>query len=261
MSKSNRLRLRDVRSIFRLIGECRELGADSHAWRLHLFEGLVRLTGAQVGAGGDIQLTPTGPQPLHVADVGWSGEKERARFLQYQSENKLATDKLFKKFIVPLLQTGRVTSSRDQLIPSTEWYRSAHFNEYMRISGINESLISLHAVPHVASGTVSAITLYRACGERAFDDRTVRLVDLLHQELSPFIGRQLASACEPSAASLAPRVRETLHCLLDGDSAKQTASRLQISQETVNQYVKTIYRHFGVNSRGELLAFWMRKRR
>ena len=261
MSKSRRLRLQDVRNVFRLIGECRELGADSHAWQLHLLEGLTRLTGAQVGAGGEIQLTPAGPQPLHVADIGWPGEEERARFFQYQAEDRLATDELFGRFIEPLQRTGRVTQTRDQLIPSSEWYRSVHFNEYMRISGIDESLISLHVLSHVAPGAVSTVTLYRSPGERAFDGRVVRLVDLLHRELSPLIGRQLASACEPSATDLAPRARETLGCLLDGDSAKQIARRLKISQETVNQYVKTIYRHFGVNSRAELLALWMRRGR
>jgi hypothetical protein len=48
MGRSNRLRLSDVRAAFRLVGECRDLGADSAAWRRHMSEGLRRLAGARV---------------------------------------------------------------------------------------------------------------------------------------------------------------------------------------------------------------------
>jgi DNA-binding CsgD family transcriptional regulator len=53
---------------------------------------------------------------------------------------------------------------------------------------------------------------------------------------------------------LAPRVRQTLGRLLQGDSEKQIASRLGISPHTIHVYIKTLYRTFNVNSRGELLA-------
>ena len=261
MSKSQRLRLREVRNVFRLIGECRELGADPNGWWLHLLQGAARLTGAQVGVGGEIRITPDGPQMLRPIDFGWAGERERASFLRYQAENCLASDHLFARFVERLRRAGRVTVRRDQLIPDSEWYRSVHFNEYVRVCGIDHNLVSLHAASQVAPASLSLINVYRSPGERAFDRRSLRLVHLLQRELCPRIGRQLASAREPSAADLAPRARETLQCLLDGDSAKQAASRLRISHETVNQYVKTIYRHFGVNSRGELLALWARRDR
>jgi DNA-binding NarL/FixJ family response regulator len=62
---------------------------------------------------------------------------------------------------------------------------------------------------------------------------------------------------EPKAAgdeAMAPRMRQTLRHLLTGDSEKQIASKLEISQHTVHVYVKRLYRHYGVSSRGELLA-------
>ena len=59
-------------------------------------------------------------------------------------------------------------------------------------------------------------------------------------------------------AELSPRMRETLHCLLSGDSEKQAAAKLGVSQHTVHVYVKQLYRKFNVNSRGELLARWVR---
>jgi DNA-binding CsgD family transcriptional regulator len=58
-------------------------------------------------------------------------------------------------------------------------------------------------------------------------------------------------ACRPA--------RQILACLLEGDGDKQVATRLNISRFTVNQYTKMIFQHFGVQSRPELLARWIRR--
>jgi DNA-binding NarL/FixJ family response regulator len=47
--------------------------------------------------------------------------------------------------------------------------------------------------------------------------------------------------------------------LLEGDSDKQAARRLGLSVETIPQYVQALYRHFHVNSRAELLAYFLRR--
>jgi DNA-binding CsgD family transcriptional regulator len=60
------------------------------------------------------------------------------------------------------------------------------------------------------------------------------------------------------AETLPPRHRQTLERLLAGDSEKQIAARLGISPHTVHQYVKALHKRFGVSSRGELLAKWVR---
>ena len=60
-------------------------------------------------------------------------------------------------------------------------------------------------------------------------------------------------------AELSPRLRQTLSSLLAGDSEKQVAAKLGVSPHTVHVYVKKLYRNFGVNSRGELLARWVHK--
>jgi DNA-binding CsgD family transcriptional regulator len=58
---------------------------------------------------------------------------------------------------------------------------------------------------------------------------------------------------------LSRRERQTLELLLAGNAEKQIAARLEISRHTVHVYVKKIYKRFGVNSRPELLAKWVRK--
>src|SRR5882724_569837 len=58
----------------------------------------------------------------------------------------------------------------------------------------------------------------------------------------------------PCAQFSAPRMRETLHGLMRGDSEKQIALKLGISRNTVHVYVTKLYRNFAVQSRVELLG-------
>ena len=59
---------------------------------------------------------------------------------------------------------------------------------------------------------------------------------------------------EPDHEGLSPRLRQTLGCLLEGHSEKEIADRLRLSATTIHQYVTALYRHFGVQSRAQLMA-------
>lgn len=72
-------------------------------------------------------------------------------------------------------------------------------------------------------------------------------------------GRESPPPCPPPT-DLPPRVREVLWCFLEGDSDKQVAAGLGLTWNTVNGYAKQIYTHFGVTTRTELLAKWIRNR-
>jgi DNA-binding CsgD family transcriptional regulator len=80
-----------------------------------------------------------------------------------------------------------------------------------------------------------------------------------HARIAPLIGGPLARFGEPSPADLPPRARQVLGCVLEGDGDKQIARRLGIRPHTVNQYLKTLFAHFGVRSRPELMARWVRR--
>jgi DNA-binding NarL/FixJ family response regulator len=62
------------------------------------------------------------------------------------------------------------------------------------------------------------------------------------------------------ARGLSRRMEQTLRSLLVGDSEKQVAAKLGLSQNTVHVYVKALYKKYGVSSRAELLAKWVQKR-
>jgi DNA-binding CsgD family transcriptional regulator len=154
--------------------------------------------------------------------------------------------------------SGRVlTRTRSAIISDAVWYRSADFNDYRKPAGFDHSLVSVCEVSD--QGAIAAILLARGLRERDFSPGEVRLLEFFHRELGPLIGRQLVSATEPSPEQLSPRLRQTLACLVEGDSEKQVAARLGLSPTTVHEYVTALYRRFGVHSRGELLAHVLKR--
>ena len=112
------------------------------------------------------------------------------------------------------------------------------------------------------------------CGKRVtIDGRRHIMADYLKSvgsRIVPAKGRPTAPATTPTTTTndvarptarsaapelkLSPRLRQTLHRLLVGDSEKQVARHLALSKNTVHVYVKALYREYNVNSRGELLA-------
>jgi DNA-binding CsgD family transcriptional regulator len=77
-------------------------------------------------------------------------------------------------------------------------------------------------------------------------------------EFCKLLGRQFSAPPPDLTAGLSPRHRQTLQRMLVGDSEKQVAGHLGVSPHTVHVYVKALYRHYEVNSRGELLAKFVR---
>lgn len=58
-------------------------------------------------------------------------------------------------------------------------------------------------------------------------------------------------------AGLPARLERVLRELLGGASEKEAACGLGLSQHTVHEYVKQLYRRFGVSGRSELMALWI----
>jgi DNA-binding NarL/FixJ family response regulator len=85
--------------------------------------------------------------------------------------------------------------------------------------------------------------------------RRRRLVADLCRLVGESVGAsQLRRSTNGTNTMLPPRQDQTLRHLLEGDSEKQVARKLSLSQHTVHVYVKALYRRYGVSSRAELLA-------
>src|SRR5882672_271296 len=77
MSEPRRLRLRDVRNVFRLIGELRELGGDPKVWRPHMVKRLRAIFEVEVVISSEVHACTTKtPGTLKVIDIGWGCDSE-----------------------------------------------------------------------------------------------------------------------------------------------------------------------------------------
>ena len=267
MSKSEQLRLCDVRAAFRLVGEVVELGADPHDWWPHLLEGLCQLTGAVAAVGGEMEgLFFVNPQIRVLGNfVAGFNFDDVERFKHFMVHEKWKTIHEAGERYWRLRGNGAAIAvrSQEQLIPRQRWLRSEMFNDYFRPSRFDDDMLSFCQVPNGRRDGVdlwNGIELNGALGDRPFTARERRLLRLVHGELRPLVGTKLASLAGAATRPLSPRLRQTLNLLLAGRSEKQIAERCGLAKSTVNEYVGAMYKRYGVSTRAELMARFLRWR-
>jgi DNA-binding CsgD family transcriptional regulator len=262
VAESSSLRVRDVREVVRVVGECRELGDDRLAWRGHLIARLASLTDADLGFSGEMAgCRSQRPVDLGVVEWGWENGFDRSIFVEQMS--KMHSDPSYSPamnlYFSRLERDDGACHSRRDLIRDREWYRSHDYRSIHRAFGVDHILWCFRSIPGGSADENTGVILNRTAGRRDFRPRDRAIVRESHAALASLVGGALASFKDPSPRDLAPRVRQVLACLLEGDGDKQVAARLTLGVHTVNQYTKVIYRHFGVRGRAELLARWVRR--
>jgi DNA-binding CsgD family transcriptional regulator len=261
MGEPSRPTLRQLRDVYLLVGECCELGADPLAWRQRMTEGLLKLLDAdvllyteteQVAAFGKKGFV----QPRLLVDCGWPCQFDRDVLLEFMRIGDVSVEGLWcvREYVEsphPVLGVHR-----RRFVDDRTWYRAGFFNETVRRSHLDHTLIAQHRV----GNELEWFTVLRALGEPDFNRRQRRLLRLFVREYIRLFGTRLALLDGASICDLPPRVRQVLVCLMEGDSEKQAALRLGISRHTVHDYVKRLHHRFEVASRGELLTrcrkFW-----
>lgn len=248
----------DARAMFKLIGEVRELGRDTHAWRSRLTEGLTALCGcrASLACEGLIRAAPKHEDPsaptcrravamVDEVAAGVSHEQRPAFYDQvFWFDHK--TDRTLDGMI-PHYGTS-FTRARADLVDDETWYRSPVANDRFRPNDCGDFAVSMVVVP-LSQQAMSAITIYRTWKDRPLGAREAAILEVVHGELAEDFRRVLRLDVK-----LTPRARVVLECLARGDSEKEIAAALYLSAHTVHDHVKAIHRAYRVRSRGELLG-------
>jgi regulatory LuxR family protein len=249
--KSGMVRFHELQGALRLALDLRELPRGSELQKRHALEGLLALVDAQVGVWVNIDSSSAGRVILRKdIDVGWSGDAERRAFLAYTADEQwISVDPsmpaLARAFTAPL-----GTFTRDQLVTDHAWYSSQHVQQFRRAARVDSFIYTVYAP---GEDEMVAFSLHRPWGARPFSERERRLVDLFHRECR-FLHEPASDLPPAILRGLPPRLCETLRGLVRGRSEKQLAADAGLSPHTVHDYVKALYRHFGVQSRSELLA-------
>jgi DNA-binding CsgD family transcriptional regulator len=261
MARSARLGLAEHRTLWELVNECRDLGDDETVWRRHWYRVLGRLTGADLVVGGDVEVGRDGSaRPLSSFDWGTDAGFDMGVVERAMKEGvTLNASPLLASYLARPDKYDGHGHTRTDLVSDREWYPTPFYHSLQKQVGTDHTLVSFVELPG-GSGLHSGITFSRGLDvKKDFTGRHRTIVTEAQRLIAPLIGGPLAGFREPSPSALAPRVRAVLACLLEGDSDKQVAVRLKLSTYTVNQYVKAIFKHFGVVSRPELLARWVNR--
>lgn len=267
MSRSRLLRQNDIVEIVRLVNECRDLGADVVAWQSHFARRAALLAGA------DFCLVSEEP-PLERIDA-FTHSQRPPEFAVWGWENGFNNKiwpGLMEKFITmgptfnPMyapyrsrhIQDPGLALTNNDLLESSAWENNEYHGDYHRPSGAGAMMYAHLDSPKTTHGGC-LITLIRGGNSGDFSRRSRSVMKSLSLSIGDLLGGPLASFADPNPAALTPRCRQVLACMLLGESDKEIGLRLNITRNTVNQYAKTIFTHFVVNSRPELLARWIQR--
>ena len=152
---------------FRLLNECRELGADPAAWRRHFFNGLRELVDAQVVIGGEMRGFDDPDhrfEAMGIHRVGWKSEAAERSWAEYAESTPVQRTPEFPR--LRNFKGDMVTLQRDDIWHDNDWYRSKTFNNIHRVCGIDDYVISIRRVPRL--GHFTSLFLHRSIDAPAF---------------------------------------------------------------------------------------------
>ncbi|HEX4793368.1 MAG TPA: helix-turn-helix transcriptional regulator [Humisphaera sp.] len=242
---SHRLKLHDVRAIFRLIGEVRELGADPTRWRQHMVRRLRKLMGAAVVVSSEVHLRQPDSEIasakglMRIIDVGWGCDgSDDDRVWEIRGDSEARPEAYMLALLPGAAQNDAAAPA--PVRPTTPLREGKRF------------IFSQYPLPHL--GAVDQLGVHQQMESEPFTPVQQRLMRLFHVELGRLWKRDALNSARDPTKQLPPRLGQTLAALQAGASEKQISLQLGISPHTVHNYVKALHQRIGVSSRGELLA-------
>lgn len=252
------LRIREVRGIDRIVGECLELWFDAQAWQTHLLREGARLLGLRVGLAAEMLDFQPGQKPriLSAIEYGWDSDRQRDVFLNSSAPHgpePFSVSPVDMRFRSLLGARRAATRVRQDLISDRDWFNHMIYNDVHRPAGMDE--IAYSAIRLASSSRYSVLAF--GGDESRPGGRQRRALALLHREIMRRTGKRLAGWSDIGRHSLSPRQQEVFDLLLTGMDEKSIVARLHRSRSTVTQHISAIYAQFNVTSRTELLAMML----
>lgn len=251
--ESSSLRAKEIQFLYRLLGECCELGADPLQWRIHMLAKLNKFFGAVssicIDGIHDAQRDGIGLRPQLTISADQYSPTEQEVLTQCIKTMPLEGNPLGPPLFRRSLAVGPCAIARIELLTNQEWEASPIVRDYFAAIGWFDMMLS--TTPS-ATG-FQCICFAREKGAANFSRRFARLLNNFVSELATISDVRLARMGTDSLLSLPSREREVLSALSEGDDEKQVALRLGITRNTVHEYVRRLLNRYGVSSRSELL--------
>lgn len=252
---SDRIRLRDWREMYLLVGECRSLGVDGLVWRRHLAKRLQSLLHADSVVLIDYQAKSNARQ-------------QRNRLEPISNVESGSIDGISNSTLHALLDATNPTGKPSQHAQDCDDVRIASRQDLLRIktqgncqpaqnhesiAELGDFVVSVHQGP---GDLVQLLAVLREAGQPHFERRIGHLIRSLWIELRHFQPNELRTVDSSVFLNYPKRMLQVLSCLLAGSTAKETAELLSISVHTVQVHIKRLYKRTSTSNRAELAEFF-----
>lgn len=242
------LSLQDVESIVRLLGSVAGMTEPIPDRRRALMVGLAELIDSDIWMWLHSRIEPGSlyPSAFQVLDGGWRDETERGRFI-----NALHDPEMNNHANQDVLHRQHTTQLRQQFLQDG----NPALDKWTRLSGMREAILSVYSLdPRHFSG----IGFHRRAGRAKFTEKHRYMVHLITSQ-SDWLHRANTDVAgnDDRLLQLTPRQREIMVHLLSGAGRKQIAQRVGLSEHTVADHMKSIYKIYNVSSRPELQSLFM----
>lgn len=188
-------------------------------------------------------------------DGGWRSESERMEFVRICMEKETAGE--INRYTARAFEDMRLlTWMRSDLWALDQWHASPIYRDYSA-AGFEDYLLSIYPMPNYY---YSVIGLHRRQGRQGFSERERTILHMIWQQVEWLHRQELDVPVGSAVIELTIRERQVLMLLLAGKARKDAAGILELSEHTIGDHVKAIYRKLEVSSRGELLARFMPNR-
>ena len=248
------LRILDIRRVFHLIGEIRELEQQPLLQRQRVVDGIGELLHAWIGFYTEFDnFTDTekvrASRPLFT---GCFEDTKVTRWLQYWAEHhKLREDPLIDACV--RIPRGIVAGTRGELTDLKAYWQSDMYRSCHDFTGRDGGDALVCFFRKRDPGRASGIALHREAKDRAYTDRERNMLRLFAIELYRLY-RDGKLAPEDDSPNLSPRQQQVLKGMLAGRDTQGIADDLGVSRRTIDEYTLAVYEKFGVQHRGELMA-------
>jgi DNA-binding CsgD family transcriptional regulator len=258
--------LGDISAVIQLVREVCDRWDDPRIWREHLLRRTCELLNGNVGTMFDVRNSGNGQvgdiRPIAIYGLPFPDQQA----LVHTSTDTISNSEIDQaqhllpgqaKFWEKFTTDGWVTASTRELTDVDTYHASPIYQNLRRVANCDEYIWSMRYVD--VPPRIEMFGLDRPHGAEPWGPREAVLLKLLHDEICPLIGVRLTTEDHFSRDGLSKRLRETLSHLLEGKPEKQIAADMNISPRTVHEYTASIYEHFHVASRPELLAYFVRR--
>lgn len=242
----------DTTELIRIVGHATDAVAGTRARLAAIIARICPLIGALCGAAAIARCDSGGAPPEFdcFASAGQWDDEARSAFENYVAKG-WTNDPAYVIAMTRLVPGGGALH-RAELISDQDWYNCDHFLSFRKPCGIDGSIYAI--APLSRPGQFIAMSYHEKLGTRLHPNAT-HAVRTLIMGLD-FIGEAYFRELDARRliTTLTPRLRDILACYQLGMSAKQAAAKLGIKRSSVQQYSKSIHKHFNVNTRHELMA-------